>query len=561
MEQPAIILARVSTGQQEEGYSLQTQREQCRLYAQTHGFAVVAEFDDVKSGMSLDREGLTEARRLIQRGEVAAVIVFSPDRLTRSIAHAVLLREEFRRCGVELHYVTRGLIGDSAEDSCTANIEAVFAEYWREKITEATKRGKRAKIESGKFPGSGQAPFGYRIVGQKREASLQVVEEEARIVRLIFQWYTYGDERGTPLTVAQIGQKLRELGIRPPGEGGKRNRIRPAAQWNLVSLNRLLRHAAYKGVFYAYRYKTVGTKLVRTPPEDWVPVPVPAIVDEALWAATQLQIDAQRSESKRNVKADYLLRAHVRCGCGYAMHCKASSSKDKRTGVRYGSTYYRCHGGTNRSARNCPYRHTTFSAKKVDTAVWAWMVTTLLDEDALRGGYQKMQEQSASEVRVLEEQRVVLSTQYEQTRQQLERLLDLYLGGAFDKSILNGRKEILQRGLDTLQHELEVVDQRLISQMPDQHDLDALLQFVARMNRSLPDLSFERRRRLVEILNVQAKLTVEDGERIAYVVSRVDRARLPLDKEDDASEPVDTLTRKTKGDKGDFESQAFQGWH
>ncbi len=558
MERPALILTRVSTGHQEEGYSLQTQREQCRLYAQTHGFVVVAEFEDIKSGMSLDRNGLSEARRLIQRGEVAAIIVFSPDRLTRSIAHAVLLREEFRRCGVELHYVTRGLLGESAEDTLTANIEAVFAEYWREKITEATQRGKRAKIESGQFPGSGQAPYGYRIAGEKRQAHLEIVEEEARIVRLIFHWYAYGDERATPLTIYQVAQKLTELGICSPGEGGKKNKIRPAYEWNVTSIHRILRHAAYKGVFYAYRYKTVGSKMIRTPPESWVPVSVPAIVDEAVWTAAQLQMDAQRSESKRNVQADYLLRAHVRCGCGYAMHCKTCNSKDSRNGVRYARLFYRCHGTSNRSARVCPYKSTHFSAKKVDAAVWAWMETSLLDEDALRAGYTKMQAQSAAEIQVLEEQRMVLAEQYEQTRQQLERLLDLYLSGAFDKSILSQRKETLQRALDTLQQELEAVDQRLLGAIPDQHDLEALLNFVGGIKRSLSTLSFEQRRRLVEILNVQATLTVEEGKRIAHVISRVDRARIPIDSDSDVGNPSDESVTQTTDTSVNFGLQTLK---
>ncbi len=560
MERPAVILTRVSTGHQEEGYSLQTQREQCRLYAQTHGFTIVAEFDDVKSGMSLDREGLSKARRLIQSGEVAAIIVFSPDRLTRSIAHAVLLREEFRRYGAELHYVTRGMLGESAEDTLTANIEAVFAEYWREKITEATQRGKRAKIESGQFPGYGQAPYGYRITGEKRQARLEVVEEEARIVRMIFHWYAYGDERAVPLTIYQVAQKLTELGIRSPGEGGKKNKIRPSYEWNVTSIHRILRHAAYRGVFYAYRFKTVGSKVVRTPPESWVAVPVPAIVDEAVWNAAQLQMNAQRCDSKRNVKADYLLRAHVRCGCGYAMHCKTCDSKDSRNGVRYARLFYRCHGSSNRSARVCPYKRTHFSAKKVDAAVWAWMETTLLDEDALRAGYSKMQEQSTAEIQVLEEQRMALATQYEQTRQQLERLLDLYLSGAFDKSILSERKGILQRALDTLQRELELVDQRLLGAIPDQHDLEALLGFVEGINHRLSTLSFDQRRRLVEILNVQATLAVEEGKRIAYVVSRVDRARIPIDNDSDGGDPSDELVRQATETAQSFGSQASKQW-
>lgn len=529
MARPALILARVSTFHQEEGYSLQTQLQECRRYAQANDFTVIAEFQDSKSGTTLDREGLTQARRILQKGEALAIIVYSPDRLTRSIAHAVLLREEFRRSGVELHYVTRGLIGESAEDALTSNIEAVFAEYWREKIAEATQRGKRAKATSGKFPGYGQAPYGYRIVGEKRNSRLEVDEQEARMVRLIFQWYAYGDESGVPLTIFQVSQKLTQMGISSPADGGKKGKIRPATSWNVTTIHRILRHAAYKGIFYAYRYKKVGTKLVKTLPEEWIPIPVPAIVDETLWNAAQLQMNAQRCESKRNTKQEYLLRSHIRCGCGYSVQCKTCNSKDSRNGVRYIRLFYRCHGGTNRSTRICPYRHTSFSAKKVDTAVWSWIVTTLLDEKAIRDGFNQMKEQSASEIEVLETQRIALATQCEETRRQLERLLDLYLSGSFDKSMLEQRKGTLQKALHSLEEELCVVDSQLLNQTANSGDLEALLMFAQQIKLAVSELTFEQRRHLVEILDVRATIAVEEGIRVVYVESRIDRARLPID--------------------------------
>lgn len=552
MLRPAIISTRVSTVHQEEGYSLQTQLEQCRRYAEANGFTVVAEFQDIKSGTTLDRSGLTEARRMLQKGEAVAILVYSPDRLTRSIAHAVLLREEFRRYGAELHSVTRGLVGDSAEDSLTANIEAVFAEYWREKIAEATQRGKRAKVLSGKFPGYGHAPYGYQIVGVKREACLEVMEQEARIVRLIYQWYAYGDEGGVPLTIFQVAQKLSELGIASPADGGNRGKLRPLTVWNVTTIHRILRHAAYKGIYYAYRYKKVGNKLIRTPPEEWIPVAVPAIVDEQVWTAAQCQMDAQRCESKRNTQQEYLLRGHVKCGCGYTMHCKTCNSKDSRNGVRYIRLFYRCHGGTNRATRICPYKSKHFSAKKVDAAVWQWIATTLLDEQAIYDGYNQIEAQSAGEIELLGNQRSALAAQYEETRRQLERLLDLYLSGAFDKSILEQRKEALQKTLRALEEELGSVDGYLTDQTAHEDDLKALLLFAEQVSRAIPELTFEQKRHLVEILDVRATLTVEDGARVVYVVSRIDRARLPLDGKqgNNSSEPPEATSSSQESDFG-----------
>jgi site-specific DNA recombinase len=554
----AIIYARVSTSHQaEEGYSLPTQIEQCRHYAELNGYSVVGVFQDDKSGTTLDREGLNQVRRLVRGGEVDALIVYAPDRFTRKVAHAVLLREELKCHTVELHYVTRGQISDSAEDALIANIEAVFAEYWREKIAEATQRGKRAKVQSGKFPGYGQAPYGYQIAGEKRDARLEVAESEARVVRLIYQWYAYGDEGGVPLTIMQVALKLDSFGIPAPGEGAKKNKVRSPTLWNVTTVHRILRHAVYKGIYYAYRFKTIGKSMVRTSPEDWVAVSVPAIVDETVWSAAQFQMDAQRCESKRNTKYEYLLRGHVRCACGYSATCKTCNSKDHRNGVRYERPFYHCHGQTNRSARPCPYKGTSFSAKKVDPVVWQWIATTLLDEQAIVDGYNNLYQHSQSEVAMLENQRAVFARQYQETQQQLERLLDLYLSGGFDKAILEQRKEVLEKTLNTLKEELSTVDAALLEQTGSEDDLAALLAFAGQVKSNVTDLTFEYKRHLVEILNVRATLTVEDGMPIVYVVSRIDRARLPIDSNGNGSTNLNSYSATSGSTKNsDFGSQA-----
>jgi site-specific DNA recombinase len=106
MTTKSVIYARVSTDEQAaKGYSLPTQIEACRKYAQEKGFQIVGEFADDITGVKLDRPKLDEMRELIARDSVKAVIVYDLDRLSRKAIHQFLLEEEFVKRGAEVHYV------------------------------------------------------------------------------------------------------------------------------------------------------------------------------------------------------------------------------------------------------------------------------------------------------------------------------------------------------------------------------------------------------------------------------------------------------------------------
>ncbi|MCA1481441.1 recombinase family protein, partial [Bradyrhizobium sp. NBAIM08] len=137
--------------------------------------------------------------------------VYASDRLTRNLAHLILLREEWRRLEAELHFVNRGKSEDNPEHRMTENIEGVFNDYWREKILESTMRGKRRKAQAGLWVGGGPTPYGYARRGKGKKAQLAILEREAAIVRQIFAWYIGA---GAPaLMTAEIAERLTAAGV------------------------------------------------------------------------------------------------------------------------------------------------------------------------------------------------------------------------------------------------------------------------------------------------------------------------------------------------------------
>src|ERR1700730_17208839 len=88
MEKTAAIYARVSSDQQKENHTIQSQTAALIEYAKKHRYAVPSQWqfqDEGYSGATLLRPGLEAVRDLAAAGQIAAVLVYSPDRLSRKI--------------------------------------------------------------------------------------------------------------------------------------------------------------------------------------------------------------------------------------------------------------------------------------------------------------------------------------------------------------------------------------------------------------------------------------------------------------------------------------------
>ena len=149
----AAIYCRVSTpGQEEDGTSLATQEARCRQYAAERGYSVVDVYRDVHTGMELwERPRINEVRAAVRRGELAAVIAYDLDRLSRDQAHLYILDEEATRHGCELLFVTEEF-DKSPVGKAVRAMKGFAAEVEREKIKERTSAGSRRACRAGNRP-------------------------------------------------------------------------------------------------------------------------------------------------------------------------------------------------------------------------------------------------------------------------------------------------------------------------------------------------------------------------------------------------------------------------
>jgi site-specific DNA recombinase len=522
----AVLYARVSSDDRgKDGRNLAGQLEMCRDFALDKGWEVVAELaedDRGASGASFELPELNNARDMAQRGEFDILVVREIDRLSRKLAKQLIVEEQLNRAGVEVSYVLASY-ENSPEGRLNKHIRATIAEYEREKIAERMVRGRRQVVKNGKIMLHGdKPPYGYRLTADGK--NLEIHEEEATIVRMVFRYYTDGDEKGRRLSSFAIARRLTEMNI--PTWADIRGTFKKHArgEWTSRIVLRMIKTETYSGHWH-YGKRNCFTGKVNAS-DYWLTFQVPAIVSEDTWRKAQLQCKLNTSESKRNVKRDYLLRSRVRCGkCHSSVNCYAT----KPTGGRY-YLYYRCNGYMGNVA-NVQCNLPSFQVPAVDEAVWEWVKNLLTDPNVLEQGlaeYQAGREQFSAPLR---DRLSVLEDLWKESKSQLDRVLDLYITGAIPRELLLDKKQQLEPTLAALEKERENLNLQLDAEALSEAEIQQIREFAVQIGKGLEpgDESLDDRRRIIELLDVGALLSVENGEKIIDVWCFLGREKLSIE--------------------------------
>jgi site-specific DNA recombinase len=511
MADRAAIYARVSTDDQADNYSLPTQVEACQQYATEKGLQIVAEFREDYTGSELDRPELNDLRELARQGAIEWVLTFKLDRLARDFVIPFIIERELGAFGVQVRYVNARY--DESESGETAKmLDAVIAHVEKRNIVERFTRGKRAAIRAGKvIMNSGQVD----IYGYCRADKIYVISEaEAKIVRLIFQWYLAGDETGQKLGSAQIAIRLNAMGVPAPIErksptqktktkGRSKQPKREPLGWHRGTVSRILRNEAYTGVVYYGKTKSVKDprtgkrKLLDVPPDQWIRCEIPAIIDRETWEQSRATAERNYTFSKRNTKYSYLLSKRIKCSCcGHALW--GFTPRD-----RY--AYYKCKG-TDRS--NYPDGKAICSgvirAELVDTIVWEAINDFLKNPeqiiDVLRTNQAEFERQE-SPLRLSLDSTTALLVEAKQER---DRLVNGYTKGFITEAEFEHKgKEALERIQALTEQEQRLQGQLSKQTIPD-HLIDDITAVCEQIRVGIENFTFDEKRHVLELLNIEA---------------------------------------------------------
>jgi site-specific DNA recombinase len=532
----SALYARVSSDQQAQAQTIPSQLAALRSRIQSDEGVLSPErefMDEGYSGSTLIRPALERLRDVVAAGGIDRLYVHSPDRLARKYAYQVVLVDELQRAGVAVIFLNHEW-GRSPQDDLLLQVQGMIAEYERAKILERSRRGKRHKAQVGSVKVLSGAPYGYRYVTVAEgggQARYEVCEEEAQVVRQVFAWV--GRQR---LSLGEVCRRLREAGI--PTAKGK-------TWWDRASVWGMLKNLAYQGqaAFGKTRLGALQPRLraqrghplqprraqsvYDVPATDWLMIAVPAIIDEDLFAAVQIQLAENRKRARTGQRgARYLLQGLLVCACcGYAYYGKAISRSARKGQVRE-YAYYRCVGsdayrfGGQRLCANTQVR-----TDRLEEAVWQQVCRLLEDPTRLTQEYERRLRavQSPPEQADL----TLVERQLSKLRQGITRLIDGYTEGYIDKGEFEPRIRRFKERLQTLEARAKQLYDDSQQQAQLQLIIGRLEEFSAKVKAGLDRLDWHGRRDMIRTLVNRVEI---DREQVKVVFRVEDMTTSPGNK-------------------------------
>jgi site-specific DNA recombinase len=503
------IYARVSSDQQAQAQTIASQVAALRTRVTADDCVLLPEcefLDEGDSGATLVRPSLERLRDLCASGGVERLYVHSPDRLARKYAYQVLLIDEFQRLGIEVVFLNREL-SRSPEDELLLQVQGMVAEYERAKILERSRRGKRHAAQVGSVNVLCGAPYGYRYVNKQAgggSARYDIIEDEARVVRQVFTWS--GQER---LSIGEVCRRLQRAEERT--RTGR-------TQWDRSVVWGILKNPAYKGTaafgktrtgplrprLRAQRHRPLqphhAVSDYAVPREEWVFIPVPALIEEALYEAVQEQLGENRRRARQSRRgARFLLQGLLVCKvCGSAFYGKPLSPSTREHRPR-AYAYYRCVGTDSyRFGGHRVCANTQMRTDLVEIAVWQEVCQLLQDPRRLEREYRRRAHARPRGAK--RETPESVGAQITKLRRGMARLIDGYAEGLIEKAEFEPRIKRMKQRVTVLEDQLQQLADEALQQRELKLLIGQLEEFVAKVQRNLAAADWAMKREIIRAL-------------------------------------------------------------
>lgn len=505
MTKRAGVLSRVSTVGQVDNTSLGEQERVCREYAANRGWTVAGIYTDkAMSGVDSQRPAYQRMLADARDGKIDAVIALEGSRFSRDEVERLHQRRLLvTQYGVAVVFIRDGEELDPDDPDVLRKLipgdfRAILDGEERRRTMVRTMAGRRAKLRSGGQFVGGEPPYGYRVVGQGRDARVLPDEDERRALRVAYDrvvTHTWS----TPM----VCEELDSLGMRP----------RRAQRWTSAVLRRALRHdvlvtgrvlwGAPKDDTTRGRMRSTATTPTGAPRHgDPISIEYGApVFSEEEWRALQRALDGLAA--RRNVRGNrkqtsqlMTLRIEAECSSTYYGVSLANSTKSQT------SHAYRCGGRRAAISANDRCRDGQINGPWLDEWVWTSVVEMLTDGDRLTTmarDWLRSQVIAPSELEALTAQRDRLANQR-------ARALDLMLESPTLADSLHRRAEELEEGLHEVQARIDAAAASHAESASRRWDVLDLVALASGARERLETMNPASRAEVIRLLNVEVKV-------------------------------------------------------
>jgi site-specific DNA recombinase len=346
------------------------------------------------------------------------------------------------------------------------------------------------------------APYGYRYVRKTDEtpAAYAVLEAEARVVERIYEMYTVEG-----LSIGEITRRINAEGI-PTRKA--------SARWERSTIWAVLRNSAYRGVAcFGKTRASARTRVIRPlrrrgvttpsttagherPREEWIEIPVPALVSEDSFARAQELLQENKIRSRRRTIEPSIVQGMVSCQkCGYAFSRTSTQTSARKI------HYYKCIGSDSWRKLGGPVCDNGRFVRQdlLDQIVWAEVIR-LLENPALI--QQELDRRLAAARSSDPGKKREQSLQRELTHvgKGIERILSAYQEALMSIEQLRERMPALRQREQALRAELQAIADQTNDRAAFLRLAESLTAFLDRLHGATDTLSITERQRIVRLV-------------------------------------------------------------
>jgi len=435
------VYVRISTDRDEQVSSVENQIDICRNWLERNGFEwdeqCVYKDEGISGTLFTDRPAIQLLLQKAKLKEINMVVFKSISRLARDLKDSLEIREVLLAHNVRIISVEEGYDSVKAgKNDMAFELWSLFSAQYSRTLSSSITAALAVKVRRGEH--IGKVPYGYNRENQK----LVIHNEEEEVVRKIYSWYTNG------WGYKKITNELNRLGIKSKT---KKN-------WQMTSVQRILRNPIYKGTFILNQYTSVKVggkkKQIRNPKEKWFVFPNhhPAIIDEEVWNQVNPK---DTNPNKTKITAWNEFRNLAKCAvCSSNMVIVQSYSK-KKNGERTEWKYLKCsqyrRAGKHGCVNHVPIQYDDFRQFIISLLVEKGEFLTLNFQNTMEKGKKE-------KIKQLQQ---LLKT----NAQKKKALLDLYLDQLINKEEFEKKRSDLEMEITKLNQDLFVIQQSNSSSM------------------------------------------------------------------------------------------------
>ena len=329
-------------GREGESNSISNQKEILAQYARANGFHNTMFFvDDGISGTTFDRPDFQRMQRMIENGEIGAVIVKDLSRFGRNYLDVgEYLEIKYPTLGVRFIAIQENV--DTLKNTGTEMMpfNNIFNEWYAAQTSKKIRAVWKSKADKGERIAAA-IPYGY-IKSQDDPKQWIIDEEAAKVVRYIFELTLEG------LGPMKIARRLEDEQILSPTayylENGRKSSndisARGKCAWSTTSVRHILENRQYTGCTVNFKTSLVSYKVHKTvynPEEEWqiIPNTQEAIIDEDTFNRVQELRDSRR----RNTATG---RESLFSGLLYCADCKSKLYFCAAKSIKPEQEFHRC---------------------------------------------------------------------------------------------------------------------------------------------------------------------------------------------------------------------------